>query len=338
MTHRILTLFFLFLTIGLQAQYERGNWYLSGKTAITEGNQSTVAGSESLTNPAGRAGYFILDHLLVGGNPLNPAAFVRYYQPLKKKKECRLAAFAEFNVSAILNRRGTVTLSPAIGLEYQLSPGILLSATVQQSYERLINSTSLQFGINTVIGRSGLEPGQDFLRKGTLFIDPNIGQASFGTIELTDFDINTFSFSLHVGGGLMLTDRFSFDGSVSASNYRSEYESPDFGSPSGVELAADLGLRFFVTGTGKFRPYVGVGINGRYRLEEVDLESLGRVDFREELFELTPYLKLGALFFLSEKVALDAGVEYNFRDTDNSQLIDSRLGLGAGVKIFLTRE
>lgn len=72
----IIFLFFLLFTLGLQAQYERGNWYLSGNSSIDAGEQSTVAETGFLPASPSRTGLFLLDRLLVGGNVLNPAVFL----------------------------------------------------------------------------------------------------------------------------------------------------------------------------------------------------------------------------------------------------------------------
>lgn len=330
-------LFFVLFSFTLHAQYEKGNWYLSGNSVIDGGDQSTVAGSEFQPASASRSGYFLFDRLLVGGNVLNPAAFVRYYQPLKPQS--KLSAFAEFNVAVDFSgSRTDISYQPAIGLEYQFSPDILLSATLQHSIigSRRLNATSLMFGINTIIGRGGLAPGQNLLRKGATFIDPNIGQVTFSSFDFTSGSVQWLGVSLHFGGGLMLTDRISLDGSISASNYRSDFDSSNSTRLlKTTEVSADLGLRYFLTAKGKLRPYVGAGISSSYQFFKAEYETPGQPDYSENIFEVAPNLKLGALFFLSDKVALDASVEYNFRDTDISRAFTSQMGLGVGVKIFL---
>ena len=337
---RIITLFLLVFSFGLQAQYERGNWYLSGNSAIDAGNQSTVAGSDFLPPSASRTGLFLLDRLLVGGNVLNPAVFVRYYQPLKPQS--KLSAFAELNVAGNFSARrgGIVNYQPAIGLEYQLSADVLLSAKLQATISGgAVIGQSLQFGVNTVIGRSGLAPGQNHLSKGSIFIDPNIGEITLGHYNPSSGQLGWLNYNLHFGGGIMLSDRVSLDGSLSASNYRSEfYYSNPTSLYKATTIAADLGLRYFLTGKGKFRPYVGAGLNAQYLSQVVDYEDSGRADEREEHLGLSPYLKLGTLFFLSDNVALDASLEYNFRDNTASRAAASQLGLGVGVKIFLGNE
>jgi outer membrane protein W len=274
----------------------------------------------------------------VGGNVLNPAAFVRYYQPLKPQG--KLSAFAELNVAAVFGRRGAITYQPAIGLEYQLAPEIMLSATLQHSVEaNRANSTSLQFGVNTFIGRGGLAPGQNLLTKGALFIDPNIGQITLGNSSFSNGDINWLGVDLHFGGGMMLTNRISLDGSISVSNYNSVSDFSNSETQFNVtEVAADIGLRYFVNGKGKFRPYIGGGLSSSYFFRSAEYETPGRPDDTTDNFELNPYLKLGALFFLSDKVALDASLEYNAFDNNNSGAFTSQVGLGVGVKIFLGRK
>lgn len=338
--YRLLILGFVLFSLNLSAQYERGNWYLSGNSAIEAGNQSTVVDSDFLPQSASRTGLFLLDRLLVGGNVLNPAVFVRYYQPLKPQS--KISAFAELNVAGdFSSRQGfSLTYQPAIGLEYQLSPDLLLSAKLQASLAGgAVSRTSLQFGINTVIGRSGLAPSQNLLSKGAIFIDPNIGEIALGNYNLSSGQLGWLNYNLHFGGGIMLTDRVALDGSLSASNYRSEFY---YLNPPSLykttTIAADLGLRYFLSEKGKFRPYVGAGLNAQYENRVVDYEDSGRPDEREEHLGLSPYLKLGGLFFLSDKVALDASLEYNFRDDISSRAAASQLGLGAGVKIFLGRK
>jgi len=338
--YRLLILGFVLFSVSLSAQYERGNWYLSGNSAIDAGNQSTVVGSDFLPQSVSRTGLFLLDRLLVGGNVLNPAVFVRYYQPLKPQS--KLSAFAELNVAGdFSSRRGfMLNYQPAIGLEYQLSPNVLLSAKLQASLSGgAVNTTSLQFGINTVIGRAGLAPGQDLLRKGSIFIDPNIGEITLGSYNLNSGQLGWLNYNLHFGGGIMLMDRVALDGSLSASNYRSEFY---YLNPPSLykttTIAADLGLRYFLTGKGKLRPYVGAGLNAHYENRVVDYEDSSRPNEREEHLDLSPYFKLGTLFFLSDKVALDASLEYNFRDDISSRAAASQLGLGVGVKVFLGRK
>lgn len=65
---------FLFLSISLHAQYEKGKWYLSGSSFIEAGNQSTIAGGAFQLESASRSGYFLFDRLLVGGNVLTNVA------------------------------------------------------------------------------------------------------------------------------------------------------------------------------------------------------------------------------------------------------------------------
>lgn len=326
--YRLLILGFVLFSVSLSAQYERGNWYLSGNSAIDAGNQSTVVGSDFLPQSASRTGLFLLDRLLVGGNVLNPAVFVRYYQPLKPQS--KLSAFAELNIAAdFSSRRGfMLNYQPAIGLEYQLSADVLLSAKLQASITGgAVVRQSFQFGVNTVIGRSGLAPGQNHLSKGSIFIDPNIGEITLGHYNLSSGQLGWLNYNLHFGGGIMLSDRVALDGSLSASNYRSEFYY--FNPPSlykTTTLSADLGLRYFLTEKGKFRPYVGAGLNAQYENRVVDYEDSSRLNEREERLDLSPYLKLGTLFFLSDKVALDASLEYNFRDTGTFRSNSSQLG------------
>jgi hypothetical protein len=328
----------LVVAINVNAQYEKGNWYLSGNSVVDTDDQTTVAGADFTS--ASRSGYFLLDRLLVGGSVLDPAAFVRYYQPLKPQG--KLSAFAELNVTLDFGGfRNRVSYQPAIGLEYRFSPDILLSATLQQTFsETLFRATSLQFGINTIIGRGGLEPGQNLLNKGSIFIDPNIGQIEISNITPSRGGIEGLGFGLHFGGGLMLSDRISLDGSISLNRFRADYRETSV--PANIvinnEVAADLGLRYFVTERGKFRPYVGAGVSSIYRYQEVDYEpQSSQPDFTENDLDVAPYLKLGALFFLSDKIALDAGLEYNFIDVANSRTYNNRLGLGIGMKIFLEK-
>lgn len=337
--YRLLVLGFVLFSVSLSAQYERGNWYLSGNSAIDAGNQSTVAGSDFLPLSASRTGLFFLDRLLVGGNVLNPAVFVRYYQPLKPQS--KLSAFAELNVAGNFSARrgGIINYQPAIGLEYQLSADVLLSAKLQATISGgAVIGQSLQFGVNTVIGRSGLAPGQNHLSKGSIFIDPNIGEITLGHYNPSSGQLGWLNYNLHFGGGIMLSDRVSLDGSVSTCNYQTSSVLSENTKLLGIQIAADLGLRYFLTSAGKLRPYVGAGVTGNYRLGKAKYETPGRPDYVEEFFEFSPQLKLGTLFFLSDNVALDASLEYNFRDNTASRAAASQLGLGVGVKIFLGRK
>lgn len=332
---RIVTLLLFLISFTLHAQYERGNWYLSGNSTIDAGNQSTVVKNTFLSASPSRSGYFLLDRLLVGGDLLNPAVFVRYYQPLKPQG--KLVAFAELNTVLFENTRTPLMYQPSIGLEYQFTQTILLSVRLQHAFQGEDSRiTSLQFGINTIIGRGGLEPGQDLLRKGTFFIDPNIGQISLGDYNLSNGGINFSGIDLHFGGGIMLTDRISLDGSISLGNYQSALDFINTTTNYNTTgLEADLGLRYFATRKGKLRPYLGAGLSGRYNFRSESYETPGRPNEKIKDSGLNLYTKLGALFFLSEKVALDASVEYNFLVDENSLSTTSKTGLGAGFKIFL---
>jgi len=171
-------------------------------------------------------------------------------------------------------------------------------------------------------------------------MDPNIGYVNFSSIDLSPGDIQLLSFGLRLGGGLMLSDRLSLEAGVSSSRFRSDYNDTPVTQALVVntDLMADLGLRFFVTEKGRFRPYAGAGVSGIYEFQNVEFEEAGQSNFTERNFDVAPYLQLGSLFFLSDKVALDASLEYHLINADNSAVYDNQLGLGVGVKVFLGRE
>jgi len=328
---RLLLVALLALPVLLTAQYEKGGFYLSGDTDVTFGQQNAIANDIYTEHAANRAGIFLVDRLLVGGDPFAGSLFGRYYQSFGNDK--RLSAFVEFNIGQFYNGIDDLKFEPAVGLEYALRPGLLASVKLKHTFNdfRSPHSTSLELGLNTAFGGTyGKGENSTAFRKGNLLLDPNLGNIRFSNSTTGN---RSLLYQLHLGGGMFLTDRLLAEGSVSFANLDLENQTSDF-TYDQFNIQADLGLRYLLTKQGRFRPYVGGGVSFRYRsLARVENDPMA-VTTAIKATAFSPYLRAGFLYQLSDRVVIDVAADYNFSINDRI-FGATHSGLGIGIKYTL---
>lgn len=327
----------IFFNATLSAQYERGNWYLDTNTDI-----SGLGGSDGVRLETG-VGYFVRDRFLVGsrietGNGfsgfkggdvwVNP--FARYYFPTKKTN---LNFFAEAGASLGFGVRGGRSLTAAVGAEYQLAPGIMLTGSLNYATKNEYSGhqLGLNLGLNVILGEKYRPEGRyDFLhRRGTLMLNGNIGNL---TLNTADGQTDLLG-SINLEAGYFLTERFAMEGKL---EYTAGYlelgtsEIPRNYRTRSVE--ATVGGRYFFLPGRRFQPYVSGGISyehGYWR--ETSSDPMRSSDYNS----FSGYLKAGFLHHLNNRLAID----FNFGYRRSFSGEDSRGFTGdIGLKVFLGKQ
>jgi len=328
----------LLLSTALSAQYERGNWYLSADS------QSEGLGTRLGAGARTGVGYFVKDRFLVGTRVetgenfsgftggdswVNP--FARYYFPSKKTN---LSFFAEAGAGLGFGRRGGLSATAAVGAEYQLAPGAMLTASLEYATkdEDFDHRLGLNLGLSVILGEAYKPDGEyDFLhRRGTLMLNGNIGNLSLGTAN----GQTSLLGSVNLEAGYFLSERLVIEGKF---QYTADYfdlvifEIPRNFRTRNVEATVG-GNYFFLTGR-RFQPYVGAGLS--YESQHWRETTLGAANLEWRSDNFSAYLKTGFLYHLNERVAVDLNVGYrsSFSGGDYGLFIG-----GIGLKVFLGKK
>ncbi len=332
----------LLFTVTLSAQYERGNWYLSA------GSETSSAGlRQPLTlNDAG-VGYFVRDRFLLGirasagyfnedfegGNArINP--YARYYLPSKKQN---LSYFAELGGKLGYGYRGDHSLTAAVGLEYQVVPGVMFTASLnyKTANKYAPQSLGLDMGLNVILGERYEPEGKyDFLhRKGTLMLNGTIGNLSLnGTVG----DL-TLGGKIDLGAAYFLSERFLVEGAFSYSSGVVEIGLSELPRRAYItRINASVGGRYFFLPGKRFQPYIGMGLsleNERFR----DVSPTGPNNSGGNPSDFFANAKAGFLYHLNDRVAIDFHLNYR-KNLERYSTDQDQLTGGIGVKVFLGKK
>lgn len=345
---------FIFCLIGatLSAQYEKGNWWLNAATGASW--DSAPFDDSDLLSPNLQLGYLFSDRWLIGATISRPGfdelsmvtetrvtPFIRRYFP--SLKNARLHYFAELGIGFSLSYEGAMPQA-AVGLEYQLSPGIMLSGSVSggtnvgaSNFSPVPSAIGIRLGTNVLFGgiNEFQRKGDYALQKGDLLLDGSLGSLAFGWRRGNN---NVLSGNFRFSAGYMLSDQVMLEGAANSdvSDFIGTDESTfDAQSNSG---SVSLGVRYQLSSGKRLQPYLGGG--ARYDFLNYELlwndAIVGREDFGVDTDGFGPYAKGGFLYFLRDNVALDANLGYRSSLTaDDQAQVNGQLFGGIGLKLFL---
>lgn len=333
----------LLFSLSLQAQYDKGNWYLNADAGLR--TVTSRPGVGDLLGSSFSGGFFLENNVMVGtrlelGSLLNDdledphyriEPFVRYYLPTGRMR--RLRYFAEVGAGLLFENNLQTYLRGGVGAEYQLAPGIMATAGLRYNTggEARASGLTLDFGINLVFGDlEGSKQNDIGSRKGTFFLDASVGQLTLGKLN----DINLISGAISLNGGYFLTNKLLLEGGLSFSaNNVEQTTDREFLSRSN-RYAANVGFRYLFNEGKKFQPYLAAGLRYDYVTQYYERENIDRViDFSGG--NLSADFKAGFLYNFNERVALDFHVGYNPRL--GGSLGQSGFSGGVGLKVFLGR-
>lgn len=352
--HRILPFIFCLFASSLTAQYERGNWWLNAASGLSW--DSAPFDNGDLLSPNLQGGYLFADRWLIGASISRPGfdklslitetrltPFLRRYFPSLKNP--RLHYFVELGLGVSLESEGVMPQA-AVGLEYQLSTGVMLNGSLSggttlgdRGFGPAPSAAGLQLVTSILFGgiNDADNKGEYFLRKGDFLLAGSLGNLIYNWRPENN---DILSGNLQFSAGYMLSDQIMLEGAANI-------EVSDFSFTGNIESAFDsetssgffsLGLRYQLIPGARFQPYLAGGMRYDYWNFAVRWMDgpLGREDFEIDEDGLGLYTNAGFLYFLRDNVALDFSLGYRasltsdlFRQS-NGQLIG-----GVGTKLFL---
>ncbi len=312
----------LLLSCGiLSAQYSKGTLYFGQESGI-----EFLSVSDGLFGGIGlrvRGGYFVRDRLLVGAavevgefasittrDQFQITPFTRYYVPLGKSRNTQL--FGETGLTINIDERAALSPSIALGGEYQLAPGAMLTATVRHNFntQRLPRLFTLGVGLNVLFGEQhSQDPALGHVNKaGDLLLNPSIGNATIGLNFSTEYSFAT----VQLDGGIFLSDHLALMVRAGYNTFRADIGidvAPRILTSN--ETVLGMGLRYQINNGKQWQPYAQGGIR-HLRSEQagnryfVDGVPFNEISFRHLSFDLGA----GMMYHLSTTVALDLGLSW----------------------------
>ena len=209
------TVFVLF-TLSLNAQYDKGNWYLNADTGLR--TVTSQPGVGDLLGSSFSGGFFLKKNLMIGaklelGSLLEDdltnthyriEPFVRYYLPTGRMR--RLRYFAEVGAGLLFENSLQAYLKGGVGAEYQLAPGIMVTMGLRYNTggRTKPRGLTLNLGVNLVFGDLEGDKGKAIgNRKGSFVLDATMGELTFGKLG----GINLISGTLALNGGYFLSNK-----------------------------------------------------------------------------------------------------------------------------------
>ncbi|MEL7161116.1 MAG: hypothetical protein AAFN92_10180 [Bacteroidota bacterium] len=328
----LFTLVLLCSCLGLGAQSCKGKLYLSGNTHFRYGQETPVDNADrTATVQSSQIGYFISERLLMGtefylgprlaqfgGNSnyyLRP--FARYYfsSPTKKARifgQLGMLTVGDFGFGNILE----TDFHFGAGAEITLTPDLVATGLLRyRAFASGLNYTELALDLNVLVGgKAG--PPTVFPSRGSFLLDPSFGSLQFG-LRTRDNTSRVIG-NLRLNGLYLLGDKLALEGgfALTTDRYKADGRIIRFeGVPSAQDAQLELwaGVRYFFSTNKRFQPYLSAQFR-YYSLQRTDeiliTTSRGEDLLRREDLAINTYLNLGggALFFLSERVAIDAAI------------------------------
>jgi len=330
----------------LSAQYSKGTLYFGQESG---GELLTV--SQSLFGGAGlqaRGGYFVQDRFLIGAgfevgdfkryearNQFLFTPFARYYLPVHTLRDAHF--FGEVGLTTNIDEQAALSPSLALGAEYQLGPGAMLTASVRHTIgtQREPMLTNLGIGFNVLFGEEhSLDPTLGYTNKrGDLLFNPSIGNVTLAKRNSIEYSFAV----LRLDGGVFLSDHLALMGSVGYST-----SSADIGGDileriiSENEITLGAGLRYQLNNGHQWQPYAQGGV--RYFKEErqgnnflvngIVVNELANSHFSFDT-------AFGIMYYLSTMVAVDAGLNWRPIISSNYDFSPPGDQLGASIRIVV---
>ncbi len=346
---RLILLLFLFTTTTyLSAQYEKGNWWFNASSGFTW--ESMPYANGDLLSPNVEGGVFLGDRWLVGAGVSRPAfnpqslisttsvtPFIRRYFPSTSSP--RLHYYAELGLGLSFNQDGLLPQA-ALGLEYQLSPGVMINAEISgglstdDDFGRIPSAVGLQLGTSVLFGGAINRPKEEgyFLNKGDFLLDGSFANLTFGRRN----GDNILSGNIRLNAGYMLTNQLMLEGAAGVQ--LNDFSEGSFGTFTFRDNSGfvSLGLRQYFNPGGRFQPYVAGAVRydfWGYNFMWNDI-VIGREDIDFEVGGLSVEGKAGFLYFLKENVALDFNLGYRNTFTGDATRQGGQIIGSIGMKLF----
>jgi opacity protein-like surface antigen len=360
----VLCLLFFFTTV-LTAQYEKGSWYLDGNSsALLSLPLGDDFRSTEFSAQAFRGGYFFTDRLLVGsqisvsasaGNDsrggyfgLELRPFARYYFPGGEKRKVNY--FGEVGFGAISPSSSNFSVEADFhfggGAEIELFPGVVGTAMLRyDGTSRPLNTTSLSFGTNLLLGQLEKFEGEAPLQAGTFSTTGSLGGLYFSGQGFSDDSDRRGSIYLTPNIGYFLADGLMAEANFALTYIR--FKNFSSSNQPGVETrnfkvlntSLEFNLRYYLKKSGKLLPYVTGGAGYQtYR----SVTTVGASGDRLNDTGLFSYQAgVGASWFLSPNVAFDGSLRYHSEAYEEINL-DVQYELNSiqaevGLRFFLKR-
>lgn len=361
----ILTLLILLVPLVLSAQYQKGDWYLSGRSnvsGIAPFNSDETNTSSSLGINAILLGKFITDRLVIGaGTSFNLGIndvfnnekfrlvlrpYARYY--FVAKDERKTSFFTEAGIGAFSVFSGqdffTKDYNLSAGAERQLAPGLLATATLVYFRTDNFNSDVISFGLGANILVGQLEKSPINLRRGLITSRANFGSLSYGKSNIDVLILKDFALRLNPEFGYFLSNRFQLSVALVLNTTIGSRKVPNssFDDDSVVQLgfAFTPRLKYYLKGRGNLLPFVYAGIsysNSSLLSDRINGRFQQTLNFNRYGLEGG----LGASYFLSPAVAFEGMLHYDAfsfgNNLNETRLRGSSLRLQCGFQFYFDR-
>ncbi|WP_273445648.1 outer membrane beta-barrel protein [Neolewinella agarilytica] len=318
---RFLFFFLLSSCSILSAQYSKGTVYFGQESGIEF--LSVTDGLFGGFGMRARGGYFVRDRLLLGAaveagdfasissrNQFQFTPFARYYFPLGKSRNAQL--FSETGLTINFDEQAALSPSIALGGEYQIAPGAMLTATVRHNFntQRLPRLFTLGVGLNVLFGEQhSLDPALGHVNKaGDLLLNPSIGNAALGLNFSTEYAFAT----VQLDGGFFLSNHLALMVRAGYNTFRA-----DIGTDilprnlTSNETVLGMGLRYQINNGKQWQPYVQGGLQRLRREQAGNQYFINGISFDEISFKHLSFdVGAGVMYHLSTTVALDLGLSW----------------------------
>jgi opacity protein-like surface antigen len=360
------TILYLFLTLALVAQNQKGNWYLDGATVARYESRLSkhTPDYSSFSVKAYRIGYFFTDRLLIGsgvdftsyknrlfftkGTEIRLRPFARYY--FSRNGQRKVSYFGQVGIGTFNffnGRKGYVSgFSFGVGAEVNLQPGILGTVHLRsipnaQSY----NTTSLLLGVNVLMGQLENTGAAVSLTEGTIMMRARLGSFEYDRISVNGRTDQIINVNLTPWVGVLLSNHLMLEGGLNISfrdsrGYDDDAFNQNVSKSSTAKVGAKIALRYYLKEDGILLPYLMAGsgfvfTSGRFR------NNFGEVNGNSQMIPFR--IGAGASYFLSPNLALDAELAYDRSSQLNDfQAINTVLyptmSLELGFRFFLSKK
>ena len=302
-----------FLANPLSAQFEKGEFLISGDAGL-------IGGGVISDNPRGEAsietgdfGYFLSDNWMIGGNvaanlyqnysTYRLSVLARRYFTTKSKLRPFIQLGAGYNRGYDGLAEGTF-LEAGVGASYEISEG--LSLTALATYGALARRNgfgNLNIILNANLSRFKMGQTEPGLRKGGWWANADVGNIQFSHRGSGGRRLPFALVDLRLRAGYILGKRFMLDGALKI--YHSDFNYGSRGERRYTDVSGHAGLRYFILKDRRFLPYVGFGATLAHRSSQATVSNVSS-DESNLFFDLD--LKAGFLYQLSDRIALDARV------------------------------
>ena len=330
----------LFLILGLLGFGFVHAQYRTGTTLIDA--TSSLKSRDAFDDFYFKGGVFALDGLLVGlvvradnGRLFNTYSdnisargdlFVRYFP----SRSSRLNPYVELGVGTLTDAKNFLAVRPAVGVQYQFSPGVYGRAAVSYEYSTLGEAYTLEVGSAVSLSDwSNKDRIPVRLQTGNLVVNSHL--ASISWIENQEYPGGLYG-SVRLQGDFMLGASILLGGDATllrTTRYYMPLALPtDFTSVQlSVEAKYRVPLRInFVD------PYGGLGVAYAGTQQQPERNGFTSSLTVRESGTVSPYLEVGSYFHVTERIILNASYD-RFLDRLSELQGKNRVEIGLALRL-----